>query len=366
MDGSAGERGTAAGAGSAIEPRFLRNCWYVAAWDVEVTAEAPLARKLLDEDVVLYRRADGKAVAMVDRCAHRLAPLSAGRIEAGGPRGMYHGLLFDPDGRCVDVPRQAIIGPNLKVRTFPTLERDRHVLIWLGDPAQADPDLANDCHWQDDPDWRCLPGYMHYDDANYMLIVDNVLDFSHLGFVHEHTLGGGRSSAEVEPVIERFDWGARITRWYRNDALPPYLEKVAKFTGLVDRWQIIEWKIAGNLLSMDSGSAPAGTGAPEGHIVPEACVFHSCQSLTPETALSTHYFWTYGHNFDLDNPELTRELFGQISAGFEEDKAIIQAQQRVIRAHPEERMTGIGADAALQHVRGRVRRLLEAEQAPKV
>lgn len=340
---------------------WLKNAWYVAAWDFEVTNDQPLARRILGEDVVLYRGADGAVTAMVDRCPHRLAPLSAGRIEGGNLRCMYHGLLFDPQGRCVDVPRQETIGPNLRVRTFPVLERDRYVRIWMGDPALADPGRAADCHWQVDPAWRSLPGYMHYPQADYRLITDNLLDFSHLGFVHETTLGGGRSSAEVEPVIERFDWGARITRWYRNDPLPPYLRKVAKFDGPVDRWQIFEWRIEGLLLSMDSGSAPAGTGAPESHVVPEACVFHSCQSLTPETARSTHYFWTYAHNFDLDNAEVTQELFRQVHAGFEEDKAIIQAQQRVIDDHPEEKMVGIAADAALQHVRSRLGRMLAAE-----
>ncbi len=341
---------------------YLMNAWYVAAWGHEVGGEAPLARKLLGEDVVLYR-ASGGVVAMVDRCAHRLAPLSLGRIEGDCLRCMYHGLMFDPTGRCVDVPRQELIGPNLKVRVFPAVERDKLVWIWTGDPALADPAAIPDCHWQDHPAWRSIPGYMHYPEASAALIVDNVLDFSHLAFVHENSLGGGRSSAEVEPVLERFDWGVRTTRWYRDDPLPPYLKNVAKFEGLVDRWQVIEWRIRGNMLSMDSGSAPAGTGAPEGHVAPEACVFHSCQLITPETATSAHYFWTYANNFDLDNPRVTQELFDQIQAGFEEDKAMIQAQQRVITAHPEARMTAIGADAALQYVRATLGRMIAAETA---
>jgi phenylpropionate dioxygenase-like ring-hydroxylating dioxygenase large terminal subunit len=347
----------------AAESPFLTNCWYVAAWDHEVGPDKPLARRILGEDVVLYRRKDGQAVAMVDRCCHRLAPLSLGRIEGDCLRCMYHGLLFDPDGRCVDVPRQEIIGPNLKVRVFPTAERYKYVWIWMGDPARADPASIPDCHWQDDPAWRSIPGYVHYPQASYMLIVDNLLEFSHLAFVHENTLGGGRSSAEVEPVIERFDWGVRTTRWYHNDPLPPYLKHVAHFDGLVDRWQVIEWRIESNMLSMNSGSAPAGTGAPEGKLSPLACVFHSCQLVTPETATSAHYFWTYAHNFDLDNPKVTRELYDQVALGFEEDKAIIQAQQKVVSEHPDERMIAIGADAALQYVRSLLKRKLAAESS---
>jgi phenylpropionate dioxygenase-like ring-hydroxylating dioxygenase large terminal subunit len=337
----------------------LKNCWYAAAWDSELDRPTPLARKILGEDVVLYRR-QGGVVAFVDRCPHRHAPLSLGRIEGDSLRCMYHGLLFDPAGRCTDIPRQEIISANLKVRAFPTAVRDKLVWIWMGDPGLADPAAIPDCHWQDDPAWRSIPGRLGFA-ASYMLIVDNLLDFSHLAFVHENTLGGGRSSAEVEPLIERFDWGVRTTRWYLGDPLPPYLHKVARFTGPVDRWQVIEWRIAGNLLSMDSGSAPAGTGAPDGRIDPRACVFHSCQLVTPESEASAHYFWTYAHNFDLDNAEVTRELFDQVALGFEEDRAIIEAQQRVVDQHPDEPMIAIGADAALQYVRGLLKKKLAAE-----
>ncbi|HEX7781553.1 MAG TPA: aromatic ring-hydroxylating dioxygenase subunit alpha [Sphingobium sp.] len=340
-----------------LTEQFVRNAWSVAAWDFEVEPGKVHARRILGEDVALYRDAQGKVVAMVDRCCHRLAPLSRGQVEAGNLRCMYHGLLFDPSGRCIEVPQMAKPPRALTVRTFPVVERDRYIWIWMGDAERADTALVPDAHWQVDPAWRSIPGYVHYEAANYLLIMDNLLDFSHLGFVHATTLGGGRS-ADIKPKIERFDWGVRVTRWYLNDDLPPFLAKVARFRGPVDRWQVYEWHAANNLLSMDSGSAPARTGAPEGHIVPEACVFHSVQSLTPESATSTHYFWTFAHNFELDNAAITRELADQIEIGFGEDKAMIQAQQQVILDHPHAKMTGIPADAALHHVRQLIGKLL--------
>lgn len=340
---------------------MLKNVWYVAAHGHELVAGSLLARKILGEDLVLYRQENGEPAALIDRCVHRLAPLSAGRIEAGRLRCMYHGLLFDAGGRCVDVPGQDRIGPNLKVRAFPVVERHKAIWIWMGDPALADSALIPDAHWQDDPAWRCLPGYVHYERANYVLIIDNLLDFSHLGFVHEKTLGGGRVSAEVKPQIELFDWGLRISRIYRNVPLAPYLTNLARFNGPVDRWQIYEWRMAGNLLSMDFGSAPAGTGALEGRLTPNALVFHTVQALTPETDRSTHYFWSVANSFNLDDPSITAEMHRQTAIAFAEDRAIIQAQQRVIDANPQDRFVGIAADAAVNQGRALLDRMLAAE-----
>ena len=342
---------------------FLKNCWYVAAWDHEVTNDSPLARKILGEDVVLYRTSAGRVVAFVDRCCHRLAPLSIGRIEGDCLRCMYHGLLFDPDGKCIDIPQQDFIPPSLKQQTFPIIERHKYVWIWMGDPALSSTIEPNDAHWQDDPNWRYIPNYMHYDDASYMLITDNLLDLSHLGFVHESTLGGGRKSAEVRPKLERFDWGVRITRLYTDDAPPPYMRAmgVVKFDGPVDRWQMYEWHIRGNMLNMDFGLAPQGSGAFHGHFVPEALRFHTCQSLTPETEDTTHYFWMNAHGFALDRPEITESLSAQAALAFEEDKRMIQAQQRVVRDHPEARMNSLAADAAVNQIRARIKKMLAVE-----
>jgi phenylpropionate dioxygenase-like ring-hydroxylating dioxygenase large terminal subunit len=340
---------------------YLKRCWYVAAHAHELSTDKLLARKLLGEELVLYRQADGRPVAFIDRCVHRLAPLSAGRLEGESLRCMYHGLLFEPSGRCIEVPGQERIGPNLKLRSFPVVERDKAIWIWMGEAELADEALIPDAHWQDDPAWRCLPGYLHYDRSNYVLVMDNLLDFSHLGYVHENTLGGGRVSAEVTPLIERFDWGLKISRLYRNTPLAPYLKNLATFDGLVDRWQIYEYRLAGNILTMDFGSAPAGSGALEGRPPPEALVFHTVQALTPETADSTHYFWSVANNFKLDDPGVTAEMHRQTTIAFAEDHAIIQAQAAVLAQHPNEKMVGIAADAALNQGRSLLNRMLAAE-----
>ena len=133
---------------------FIRNCWYVAAWDIEVPAEGFLNRTLLNEPVLLYRDTQGRAVALENRCCHRGAPLHLGRKEGDCVRCMYHGLKFDPSGACVEIPGQERIPDKVRVRHYPLVERDRLVWIWMGDPERADPAQIVDYHWHDHPEWR--------------------------------------------------------------------------------------------------------------------------------------------------------------------------------------------------------------------
>jgi vanillate O-demethylase monooxygenase subunit len=341
---------------------FLRNCWYVAAWSHELDDESFLARTIIGLPVVLWRDSAREVVAFVDRCCHRGAPLSKGRREGDRIRCMYHGLLFDRSGKCIEVPSQDTVPAQANVRAFPVVERDRWIWIWMGDPARADPASIPDTHWLDDPAWRGKPGYMHYD-VNYRLITDNLLDFSHLAYVHATTLGGGGSDAyaRVRPQVERFDRGVKVTRWLLGDDPAPFVTKLKRYPGKVDRWNIYDFLVPGILL-MDSGSAPAGTGAPSGTRV-DAAEFRSCQALTPETEHSTHYFFQQMHNFALDKPEVTQALYESIVAAFHEDQAMITAQAGVL-AHGGFEPMPIVADSALAQYGRLLDRMIDEERAP--
>ena len=93
---------------------FLCNCWYVAGWSHDIVAGSLVSRTILGEPIVLYRKADGGVAALEDRCCHRMAPLTRGRIEGDDLRCMYHGLKFAPDGRCIEIPGQKLI-PQLSL-----------------------------------------------------------------------------------------------------------------------------------------------------------------------------------------------------------------------------------------------------------
>lgn len=305
---------------------FIANCWYVAAWDHELTTDGLAARRVCDVPLVMWRDAAGEPVALEDRCCHRGAPLSLGRREGDCVRCMYHGLKFDSAGTCVEVPGMATVPAKARVRRLPCVQRHRWVWVWPGDPALADPALIPDARWLDEPGWACTPpGYMHYD-VGAQLIHDNLLDFSHLAYVHQGTLGGSEEYAQLKPEIERIPRGLRITRWQFDIEPAPFVAKVKRYPGNVDRWNIYDFVLPGVLI-MHSGFAPTGTGASEGHLE-DAVQFRSCQAVTPETANSAHYFFAQPRNFAHDDAAVDRSLHDSLVAAFEEDRAIITAQSR--------------------------------------
>jgi phenylpropionate dioxygenase-like ring-hydroxylating dioxygenase large terminal subunit len=338
---------------------FLRNTWYVAAWSQEIAADHLLARTIMRVPLVFWRDRMGKVVALEDRCCHRAAPLSKGRREGDGIRCMYHGLLFDTSGRCIEIPSQEFIPPAAKVRAIPVVERFKWVWVWMGDPASADASLIPDTHYLDDSGWRGKPGYLHYE-ANYLLITDNLLDFSHLSYVHETTLGGSSKYAGIRPTITCGERSVRVERWLLDDAAAPFVGKLKTWPGNVDRWNIYEVVLPGVLL-MDSGSAPTGTGAPQGRHH-DAAQFFGCQAVTPETERTSHYFFQQSHGFALDDPGVTERLTASVLEGFAEDKEIILAQQRVLDLNPDAPMLGMRMDVALEIFRSMLRKAIARER----
>jgi len=341
---------------------FVRNCWYVAAWDHELIDSRILARTILELPVVLYRGESGEYVAMDDRCCHRAAPLSMGRVEGDCLRCMYHGMKFDAAGKCIQIPGQDRIPPKLGVRSYPVVERNHLIWIWMGDPELANPDLIIDYEPLDDWRWRGIPCYLHYD-ANWVLIVDNLADFGHLAFVHTNTLGGSEEYAfQTKPVaIERLDNGFRVERWHMDSDPPPFHKKVIpnKYDK-VDRRNIGHMQLPG-VFFLETLFAPAGSGAEKGNMEGTR-EYRNCQYMTPETRSSTHFFWNYLHNFDLDDPTIEVSLRDSLIEGFMEDKAIIEAQQKLFDGNPDFQLLAIAADAPLSHFRWLLDQKMEIER----
>jgi vanillate O-demethylase monooxygenase subunit len=339
---------------------FVRNAWYVAAWDHEVPDDKLFARTVLGEPVLMYRTADRKVVALADRCCHRHAPLSMGRKEGDCVRCMYHGLKYNQQGRCVEIPGQNAIPASLQLKTYPVVESARWIFIWMGTPNEADLTLIPDVSALRHPEWRLKPGYLHYQ-ANYLVISDNLLDFSHLSYVHERTLGGTSAIAEIRPNVARLPLGVKVTRRVNGTVPAPDHLRFAKFTGLVDRYWIYEYLVPGILL-MDSGVESSDTMDP-GAI---SLKFRSCQALTPESENSTHYFFMQAHAFALDDESITATLYQSVVSAFHEDKRMIEAQQRLIDSGPADEMVILPFDSALVQFRRVIDGLIADETASRM
>jgi vanillate O-demethylase monooxygenase subunit len=332
---------------------WLHDCWYVIAWEHEIpAADSPtlFTRTVLGEPLLVLRTGEGGFVVLEDRCCHRLAPLSKGQREGDGVRCGYHGLKFDAGGRCIEVPGTPAVPERLRVRSYPARLKNRWLFVWMGDPARADERLLPDNHSCDDPGWKYRPGYLHCE-TPYLLICDNLLDFSHLSYVHRSTLGGSTAIAQTPPKVERIDGpgpaGVRVTRHVPNVPPPPYYRHLRHFDGPVDRWLNYDFVLPGTLL-MDSGGRPVGD-APDDFS--RAVRLHSCQTLTPETETSTHYFFQQAHPADLGDDALTEAIYQSLCTAFDEDRAMIGAQHRNIQRRPDAPMTPLAIDSALLQFR---------------
>jgi nitrite reductase/ring-hydroxylating ferredoxin subunit len=322
---------------------ILRNAWYVAAWSSEITT-APLAREICSEPVVLFRSLDGTAAALIDSCAHRGAPLSLGTVVAGGIRCNYHGVVFGCSGVCTEIPNQAVIPEKARVKAYPLVEKDHIAWIWMGDPALADETLILDYPYHDDPKWPTRMT-MAPVAGNFLLIADNLLDATHLAYVHGATVGGTNPAVHMtaEASLKPTAAGHRYERKMRDAPPPPAYSACVPFPGNIDRWQEFDF-IAPSTVLQYSGGVPAGSdpqsaGAPRF----DMRIFHSA---TPATEESCYYFYSVSNGHDIDVPASTDILADQIATAIVEDKLFIEAQQKRVSLLGEERLFDNAADAA--------------------
>ena len=338
---------------------FIRNRWYVAAWDKEVSRK-PLARTICGEKVVLFRRGDGSAAALADFCPHRLAPLSLGTVEGDAIRCGYHGLLVDGTGACLEMPGQEATPRRLTVATYPLVERYRFVWVWVGDEALADPALIPDFWFCEDAGWA-FDGDVYPVACDYRLLVDNLMDLSHETYVHPSSIG--QKEIVDSPIDTRLEGEAVVVeRWMKGIDAPPFWRTFLGKDGLVDRWQICHFALP-SAVTIEVGVAPVGTGAPEGDRSQgvEGVVVNF---MTPESETTCRYYWGMARSFGVRDAGLTERMRQSQAGVFDEDVVVLEAQQRNIDLRPDLKLTTLGIDAGGAHARRLMERAaLESSRA---
>jgi len=350
---------------------FLRNYWYAAAFPEDVGRQL-LARTFLNENVVLFRLEDGTPVALEDRCAHRRLPLSLGRLIGDTLECAYHGLVYDGTGTCIKIPGERQVPGARHVRRFPIVERHRYLWIWMGDPDLADYSLIPDYSRLVDPGAGTTRIQLHLE-CNYLLTVDNLLDLSHLPYVHGTTTGNAPVSEQATVKTERNGNCVHVKRWARDVAPAPTFVQFGGYTGNVDIWQISEFRPP-SYVRVSYGSAPAGSGIPEGDGIwtHGRWGFQVYHGITPETERTTHQLRYVVHQFGRGDTAMLSEFYRQCDQIINEDVTVFASQQRALDTdhdgatawQPNSRIA-IEADGGLLQARAITNKLLNSEAQSK-
>jgi vanillate monooxygenase len=308
--------------------QYLQHVWYCSALSNEVTS-TPLARLICEKPIVLYRGESGKVVALEDRCAHRQAPLSLGRVQGDDIECAYHGFVFNCAGACVHVPHQDVVPKAATIVAYPAVERWGYIWLWLGEPAKADPNSVPHLPWTEDKKLRAV--YFRFDvAANFQLMADNLMDVSHTEFLHRTSIGSqtGRRGQNEETKVEldcRVE-GDRVhfLRRVHHTLLGPVAMKWAGSTKPVNRTNTLMWEAPNTIHSVLEFQNE------ETHNT-----VHMEHIMTPRTATTTHYFMNWVRDFGTDNvsyptdEDVRREQTAVVCG---EDVPMVEAQQRNIDA----------------------------------
>lgn len=335
---------------------FLKNVWYIAGWSSEVVADRPLARTIAGTKVVFFRDAQGELAALQDRCPHRLVPLSRGKMVNGVLECAYHGLQFDRSGDCVANPHGPI-SRALCVASYQVAEKFGLLWLWLGDPSKAKLDAI--------PDMSAVKleavtirGYLPVR-AHHMLLVDNILDLSHGDYLHNADLGSRGATTRARTRYEENE-DSVLAEWFTGKdpgGVAILRAELPDPTCLADMWTEVRWHTGGAVM-LKTGMAPAGEPRERG------VVAHVIHAMTPETAGSSHYFYSAWRNYRSEDAEYTRAMEQAVRYGFEvEDKPMIEAQQDALagKEFMSSKPSLFGIDTASVRARRLYDRVLAAE-----
>lgn len=293
---------------------YPRKCWYVAATCDEVT-DAPLARRLLGTDVVLWRGASGRVTAFENRCAHRAFPLSHSSIDVDRLVCGYHGCTYDATGKCVYTPTQPQVPTGMSVRVFPVLEKPPFVWIWPGPPDTAVGHQLPTTPWINQPGWTTFANAWQVQ-ANYMMVHEHYLDFSYAPIVHKRDLPPGLDSMGAFNDVEVTETTVSYTRLLPELPLACWQ---AEATGL-DAAQSYKHREGGTFISPALHHQYWDIETSAGQVYTTT----RTHAITPESENSSHVFMQASRNFATDNEAATASLRSFLAEAARRDTAVLE------------------------------------------
>ncbi|WP_164089166.1 aromatic ring-hydroxylating dioxygenase subunit alpha [Sphingorhabdus sp. YGSMI21] len=311
---------------------FLKNVWYCAGFSHELDDAKLLGRKLVGEHVLIYRTESGEAVAMSNVCPHRFAPLSEGHRYGDNVSCPYHGLEFNAEGQCVRNPNgdkgtlTDLKAPRVaRLKSYPLEELWGILFIWMGKPEKADTSLIPDFSMTEErPGHRTVFGF-HKLDAHYELAVDNLMDRTHVQFLHPRLNLGTDFRDDFERRYSTEQIGDEI--WdYHCELNAPRMPLTAilwpEAPELMEYYFDVRWNAPGHML-LDAGSVAANTDRKIGSHTPGA------NMVTPIDEHSCYYFWNNCRDSNLDSAEADKGLQHGITDTFanEDGRMVAMCQE---------------------------------------
>lgn len=337
---------------------YIRDSWYVAGrsedFDHSLT---PL--RMLGEDIVIFRKPDGQPAALEDACPHRKLPLSRGTLEGDHVVCGYHGLTFDCAGACVSAPTQLDNPPRrAAVRSYKAVDRWGFLWLWMGAAEAANPDQIIDIPNFDNPDWGKTPKGALSMACHYLYIIDNLLDPSHVAWVHVTSFAG--AGTDTRPLeIEETEDGVIVSRWIQDEPPPPYYKDMLPFGPSCDRKQHYECRLPATAINM-SVYVPTGEGGADKPLSPNAFVNISYNFITPVDGETTRYFWFQHRNMHAGDQALSQRMFEGATLAFKEDQDVLEHVQRGM-ANRTSGYLNLALDAGAMRFRARVAKAIEGQ-----
>ena len=347
---------------------FIKNTWYVACAMTELDAlgSKPLGRTICNEKMVFFKGPEGRVAAVEDFCPHRGAPLSLGKVCNGKLVCGYHGLEMGCEGKTVHMPGQRVRGFPA-VKSYAVVERYGFVWVWPGDQAQVDVAQMPVFEFFDNPAWAYGGGLYHVQ-ADYRLMVDNLMDLTHETYVHATSIG--QPEIDETPCTTTVEGNKVILqRHMQGIQAPPFWQMAMSANGLdpqakVDRWQICRFTPPSHIM-IDVGVALAGQGgfdaAPEHKAYSVVVDF-----ITPETETSHWYHWGMARQFKPEDASLTDKIRAGQGGIFNEDMEMLQLQQANISQWPDRKLLMLNIDSGGVQSRRIIDRLLAQENSSEI
>ena len=315
---------------------MLKNFWYVACTSTELN-DKPVGRIICNEPVVIYRQGNGQPAILKNVCPHRQAPLSMGVVQGDTLQCAYHGMAFNPMGRCVNIPSQDVIPPKSHIRSYPAQERYGLVWIFPGKPELAAQTSLPERPWRESSQWNTEVIQYFAVKAAAHLMNDNLLDLSHVAFLHASSIGFDARRLEIDPLqVEVTDNAIRTTRVFKNTSQAPAHKAWRELAGPIDRTQLAEWTAPYNVTVLVRNENDS-----------EQVDLRADHFITPETDSSHHYYVALSRNFRVDDAALSDKLDVDTRRVHNEDVDIAQAQQTMKPWVSNEPQMALKADKAV-------------------